>query len=694
MFAEKLLEGWERAETNTGCLYYINHKREKTQWNHPIYVKIMEELADMDGIKYAAYRTSMKLRFLQKRFRLDLVDIHVIRSVFERHGYVGPMVDTVIDSTALYSLLVDVFTMSRKGSVSSVMSQLNADTAAELLLNLLLNLYDVNRTGCVRVPAVKVTLVLLCAARLMEKYRYLFAQLSDASNHLSRKVMGVFLHDVMQLPELLNEGAVFGGLNVAPAVDSCFSAVWNSAGITETNFISWMLLEPQTVVWLPTMHRLAAAETVKHEAKCSVCKMLPIVGFRYRCLKCFNYDLCQHCFFTGRVSKKHKSHHPTQEYCLAASVKEDTKAFMRTIRNNLNKKHRHRKKAHYLPIYGTDQPYKPDEFIEQPLGTQTMLTDSSAKQTDTSSSPRISKCLQTDITGKNIQDAGGVRDGVEMEAMIYQLEDENRELLDELERTQSRSYTSHRSSPTGSDGSKNWLEEENERLAARQEVLEAHNRQLEEQLHRLQRLVKERDILMSPVTAPSVTPSPCYRLPPDSSSALVTPYPLPPAYGRLVAPPTRSTPIMAGSVPHRLTQTPGGISEISNISPLGSRLGHAPVTRVSPGGGSQNYALDDETTQGLTDPTLGRTRFTLPSPHSSHRFQEEEAELQEMIDRLDAAYPDDMSHSTYETNGTMDEMYRAARHIGEAFSHFVAPSLARAGKCCLSGHSFKQLSLD
>ena len=30
---------------------------------------------------------------------------------------------------------------------------------------------------------------------------------------------------VLQLPELLNEGAVFGGLNVAPAVDSCFSTV-------------------------------------------------------------------------------------------------------------------------------------------------------------------------------------------------------------------------------------------------------------------------------------------------------------------------------------------------------------------------------------------------------------------------------------------------------------------------------------
>ena len=30
---------------------------------------------------------------------------------------------------------------------------------------------------------------------------------------------------VFQMPELLNEGVVFGGLNVAPAVDNCFSAV-------------------------------------------------------------------------------------------------------------------------------------------------------------------------------------------------------------------------------------------------------------------------------------------------------------------------------------------------------------------------------------------------------------------------------------------------------------------------------------
>ena len=44
---------------------------------------------------------------------------------------------------------------------------------------------------------------------------------------------------------------------------------------------------------MPVLHRLAAAETAKHEARCNICKEYPIIGFRYRCLKCFNYDLCQ-----------------------------------------------------------------------------------------------------------------------------------------------------------------------------------------------------------------------------------------------------------------------------------------------------------------------------------------------------------------------------------------------------------------
>ena len=43
---------------------------------------------------------------------------------------------------------------------------------------------------------------------------------------------------------------------------------------------------------------------------------------RYRCLKCFNFDMCQNCFFTGRTAKGHKLTHPMQEYCTTVSALE------------------------------------------------------------------------------------------------------------------------------------------------------------------------------------------------------------------------------------------------------------------------------------------------------------------------------------------------------------------------------------
>lgn len=112
------------------------------------------------------------------------------------------------------------------------------------------------------------------------------------------------------------------------------------------HFLSWLQQEPQSMVWLPVLHRLSAAETAKHQAKCNICKEYPIVGFRYdfsnhwllimgckwklyiihlnfffryRCLKCFNFDMCQNCFFSGRKAKNHKLTHPMQEYCTAVS---------------------------------------------------------------------------------------------------------------------------------------------------------------------------------------------------------------------------------------------------------------------------------------------------------------------------------------------------------------------------------------
>ena len=47
---------------------------------------------------------------------------------------------------------------------------------------------------------------------------------------------------------------------------------------------------------------------------------------------------------------------------IQTSAKEDTKALMRTIRNNVSKKHRNKRKLRYVPIETTGEAYDPDQL--------------------------------------------------------------------------------------------------------------------------------------------------------------------------------------------------------------------------------------------------------------------------------------------------------------------------------------------
>ncbi|XP_046399571.1 dystrophin, isoforms A/C/F/G/H-like isoform X4 [Ischnura elegans] len=373
---------WERATTPNKVPYYINHQAETTHWDHPKMIELVNSLADLNEVRFSAYRTAMKLRTVQKRLCLDLLQLSAAQDSFDSHG-LRAQNDKLIDVTDMVTVLSSLYEAIAAESPSLV----DLPLCLDLCLNWLLNVYDSQRTGQIRVLSFKVGLVLLCKGHLEEKYRYLFRLIADPNRLADQRKLGLLLHDCVQVPRQLGEVAAFGGSNIEPSVRSCFEkAGKDKTTIEAVHFLSWLQQEPQSLVWLPVLHRLSAAETAKHQAKCNICKEYPIVGFRYRCLKCFNFDMCQNCFFSGRKAKNHKLTHPMQEYCMATTSGEDVRDFTRALRNKFKSKRYFKKhpRVGYLPV----QTVLEGDPLESPAPSPHHLVHQNATPQQSAQSPQ------------------------------------------------------------------------------------------------------------------------------------------------------------------------------------------------------------------------------------------------------------------------------------------------------------------
>ncbi|XP_022241615.1 dystrophin-like isoform X1 [Limulus polyphemus] len=481
----KILNGWERAEASSGISYYLNHATETTHWDHPEMMPILEKLESFNDIKYVAYRTASKLRMLQKELELSMLRLGKIHGIFEDHGLKGSPNTTILRSCQLESFLYDLcFSLQKESS-----DRIDPAVQAELLVNLLLNIYNLKRTEGVALGSVKVGICVLCAGRLQDKHKYFFQQFQE-NGYLSRRNLFFLLQNLAKITEFLGENLSFGSQLVPAAVESCFQKGFGNQGVPEEAFVDWMFQEPQTLVWMSTLYRMTAAETVEHEAKCSVCKMCPIVGLRYRCLQCLGYDLCQRCFFHGQASKGHKLKHSMQEYCQPTSSWEETKSLLKTLGNKIYKWQAHHTKHSYLPI--DSAPCPSDERVND------KDVDEDLSQELAAGGAKVSKMLQTEDAEKTLtplrQPPGrrGLLDPEhqrELESIIVRLEDENRQLSQEIERLH---IASENCSSEGSRSSQGSCDNQNQKslLLARQEVLEDHNHQLELQVQRLKELLK------------------------------------------------------------------------------------------------------------------------------------------------------------------------------------------------------------
>ncbi|XP_041832153.1 utrophin isoform X2 [Melanotaenia boesemani] len=540
---------WQRAVSQNKVPYYINHQTQTTCWDHPKMTELYQSLADLNNVRFSAYRTAMKIRRLQKALCLDLLDLNVAQNTFAQHK--------LTNNSQLLSVpdVINCLTSIYDGLEQEHKDLVNVPLCVDMCLNWLLNVYDTGRSGKIRILSMKIGLLSLSKGHLEEKYKYLFSQVASAGGTCDQRQLGLLLHEAIQIPRQLGEVAAFGGSNIEPSVRSCFQHVNNKVELEPRQFVDWMHLEPQSMVWLPVLHRVAAAETAKHQAKCNICKECPIVGFRYRSLKHFNYDVCQSCFFSGRTAKGHKLNYPMVEYCTPTTSGEDMRDFTKVLKNKFRSKKYFAKhpRLGYLPVQTVLEGDNLETLSQSPQlshddthsrieqyasrlaqmerSNGSLPTDSSSATGSMDDEHALilqycqtlggegSPCSQPQSPAQILQAVEREERG-ELERIIARLEEEQRMLQREYE--QLKEQHGQRGQTTGSPwesegpsahpdeadllAEAKLLRQHKGRLEARMHILEEHNKQLESQLHRLRQLLHqpEVDLRVNGASSPSV----------------------------------------------------------------------------------------------------------------------------------------------------------------------------------------------
>ncbi|XP_068446612.1 dystrophin isoform X5 [Clinocottus analis] len=541
---------FEKGVSPNNVPYYINHQTQTTCWDHPKMAELYQSLADLNNVRFSAYRTAMKLRRLQKALCLDLLSMPMACEVFDQHGL--KQNEQLLDIPLLVTCLTSLYQRLEQSHSHLV----NVPLCVDMCLNWLLNVYDTGRTGKIRTLSFKTGIISLCKAHLEDKYRFLFRQVASATGFCDQRRLGLLLHDSIQIPRQLGEVASFGGSNIEPSVRSCFQFANNKPELEAAMFLDWMRLEPQSMVWLPVLHRVAAAETAKHQAKCNICKECPIIGFRYRSLKHFNYDICQSCFFSGRVAKGHKMQYPMVEYCTPTTSGEDVRDFAKVLKNKFRTKRYFAKhpRMGYLPVQtilegdNMETPVTLINFwpVDHAPGSSPQLSHDDTHTRIEHYANRLAE--MENRNGSYLNDSISPNESIDDEHMLIQhycqslnqgsplsqprspaqilismeteekgelervlndLELENRKLqseYDRLKKAHDRKGLSPLPSPpemlpvspqSARDAEliaeAKLLRQHKGRLEARMQILEDHNKQLESQLHRLRQLLEQTD---------------------------------------------------------------------------------------------------------------------------------------------------------------------------------------------------------
>ncbi|XP_039189433.1 dystrobrevin alpha isoform X17 [Crotalus tigris] len=503
---------------------------------------------DLDRIRLSTYRTACKLRFVQKKCNLHLVDIwNVIEALRENSlNNLDPTIE--LNVARLEAVLSTIFYQLNKRMPTT--HQIIVEQSIGLLLNFLLAAFDPEGHGKISVFAVKMALATLCGGKIMDKLRYIFSMISDTGGIMVYGKYDMFLREVLKLPTAVFEGPSFG--YTEQSAKSCFS---QQKKVTLNAFLDTLMSDPppQCLVWLPLLHRLANVENVFHPVECSYCHSESMMGFRYRCQQCHNYQLCQDCFWRGHASGSHSNQHQMKEY---TSWKSPAKKLTNALSKSLSCASSHEPLHPMFP----NQPEKPLNLAHiVPPRPVTSMNDTLFSHSVPSGSPftnrslldspnrldeehrliaRYAARLAAETTSSQPQQQPQQRGAPDISfsidankqqrQLIAELENKNREILQEIHRLRLEHEQASQTTPEKAAQNPTLLAElrllrqRKDELEQRMSALQESRRELMVQLEGLMKLLKTQGA-GSPRSSPSHTISRPIPMPIRSASASSTP---------------------------------------------------------------------------------------------------------------------------------------------------------------------------
>nr|XP_023699133.1 dystrobrevin alpha isoform X9 [Paramormyrops kingsleyae] len=559
------------------------HSRETMAERRQLFADMRAQ--DLDRIRLSTYRTACKLRFVQKKCSLHLVDIWNVIEAFRENGLNNMDLSTQFTVARLEAILSTIFYQLNKRLPTT--HQINVEQSISLLLNFLLAAYDPEGHGKISVFVVKMALATICGGKMMDKLRYIFSQISDSSGIMVYAKFDQFLKEVLKLPTAVFEGPSFG--YTEQAARSCFA---QQKTVSLNTFLDTLMSDPppQCLVWLPLMHRLANVENVFHPVECSYCHSESMMGFRYRCQQCHNYQLCQDCFWRGHASGSHSNQHQMKEYT-------SWKSPAKKLTNALSKSLSCASSGEPLHPMFPDQPEKPlnlahvvDTWPPRPVNSMndSMFSHSvptsgspftsksePSKTVEVGQNPDLTRAAPTLLKGKGVLECSGRLDeehrliaryaarlaadttaappaqqqraasdinfsmdvNKQQRQLIAELENKNREILQEIQRLRLEHEQASQLPPDKAQQNPTLLAElrllrqRKDELEQRMSALQESRRELMLQLEGLMKLLKEEELKNptqgagSPRSSPSHTISRPIPMPvrSASTSACTTP---------------------------------------------------------------------------------------------------------------------------------------------------------------------------